>query len=208
MQAFLGGTFNPIHRAHLALAQGIAALDPRIQMSLMPNGLPPHRETPQVSAAHRLAMCRLATEEAPQIAVNDWEITQNKPSFTVDSLQQLRQVHGSKHPLAWVVGWDAFQCIDRWHRWQDLLSLGHLIVCQRGGISTSLATHLNAWFAAHQQSALNTLLNSASGAIYVHQTTPLTVSSSQIREQLRLQLPTPDLAPTVAAYIRQHGLYV
>jgi nicotinate-nucleotide adenylyltransferase len=208
MQAFLGGTFNPIHRAHLALAQGIAALDPRVQVSLMPNGHPPHRETPQVSAAHRLSMCRLAVAESPEVLVNAWEIEQSKPSFTVDSLQHLRDLHGSKQSLAWIIGWDALQGIDRWHRWQDLLSLGHLIVCQRGGITASVPPHLSTWFAQHQQSALNTLLNTASGSVYVHQTTPLTVSSSQIREQLRRQLPTPDLDTKVAAYIRQHHLYV
>lgn len=133
-----GGTFDPIHRAHLELAQ--AALD---QLALdrvifIPAGHPWLKAgQPLAPGCHRLAMVRLAVKGNPAFTVSDMEINRPGPTYTVDTLEALRGELGENARLEFIVGADV---LDGFHRWKDpdkVLQLCRLAVFKRAGVDES-----------------------------------------------------------------------
>jgi nicotinate-nucleotide adenylyltransferase len=200
MLAILGGTFDPIHQTHVALALAVRAQLPEAEIRLMPNALPPHRASPGVNAQHRLAMCRLATADYPFLRVDDYELKQSTPSYTINSLLHLRAELGPEQALAWIMGADAYNKIHTWHQHDELLKLGHFIVCTRPGNTLHLK----------QKTTLNSLTQQAAGLLAEFIFPDSHVSATAIRAQLaRGDTPSADvLHPKVLHYIRQHHLYV
>jgi nicotinate-nucleotide adenylyltransferase len=134
----LGGTFDPVHCAHLALAR--AALESGIvdRLRIVPAGHPPHRAAPAASAADRLAMVRLAVGSLPRdlavrCEVDSSEVARAAPSYTIDTLERLRTTLGPRQPLALILGADAFLGLPTWHRWNELLANAHLLITERPG---------------------------------------------------------------------------
>ncbi|MEO0443941.1 MAG: nicotinate-nucleotide adenylyltransferase [Pseudomonadota bacterium] len=129
----LGGTFDPIHQGHLAIA--LAALS-RLQLDqvrLLPCRLPPHRNRPQLSSDQRAQLIHLAAQPHAVLALDDRELKRQGPSYTVDTLRSLRQDLGQQVNLVWIMGMDAFVQLESWYQWQDLSRLAHLAVMQRPG---------------------------------------------------------------------------
>ncbi len=132
MIGILGGTFDPIHHGHLRCAQELLQDLPLDEVRLVPCRIPPHRDTPQASAEQRLRMLKAALDGAPGLTVDDRELSREGPSYTVDTLHSLRAEFGAT-PLCLIVGMDAFNGLDRWHRWQELIGLAHIVVAHRPG---------------------------------------------------------------------------
>ena len=129
----LGGTFDPVHNAHLALAH--AALD-RLGLGAVlwiPAGQPPHRNTPRATATDRLAMVRLAIAAAPRFLLDASEVNSQSASYTVHTLTRLRQQQGPARPLVLLMGADAFLKLPGWHRWREIFDLAHIAVATRPG---------------------------------------------------------------------------
>lgn len=127
----LGGTFDPVHNAHLKLAE--AAMS-RLRLGgilWIPAGCPPHRAPPVASAEDRLAMVRLAISGRPGWAVDDAEVMANAPSWTIHTLERLVRLRAE--PLVLLMGADAFLGFTAWHRWQDILKLTRIAVASRPG---------------------------------------------------------------------------
>ncbi|OUR88589.1 nicotinate (nicotinamide) nucleotide adenylyltransferase [Gammaproteobacteria bacterium 42_54_T18] len=205
----MGGTFDPIHLGHLRLAWEASALLGLTQMEIMPCHLPPHRDTPSSDAAHRIKMARLACAETSNFHVNDWEIEKHSESYTVETLQYLRDQTSSETPLIFVMGMDAFRLFCRWHRWQDILNLCHLWVAHRPG-SQPPETHSDEYALLEKNRAEHPhdLLSSAAGSIHVHNTTALDISATQLREDIQQGFEPRFLLPdTVWHYIKLHQLY-
>ena len=130
--AILGGTFDPVHIGHLRVAwEAAEALDAEVR--LMPAHVPPHRPQPQASAAHRVAMLRLALAGQSRLALDERELSRPGPSYTVDTLRELRREIGSQRPLLLLVGADAYAGLPSWHDWLELYALAHLVVLTRPG---------------------------------------------------------------------------
>ena len=123
-----GGTFNPVHYGHLRSALELAERLELEHVRLMPSAEPPHRAAPRCSAEHRAAMVELAVAGEPRLLCDTRELRRPGPSYTVDSLIELREEFGSGRSLCMVLGCDALLGIDRWQRWQELLSLAHIVV--------------------------------------------------------------------------------
>ena len=115
-----GGTFNPVHIGHLRICVELREYLGLQTMHLIPSARPPHREAPQVSAEHRLAMLRLATQREAGLAVDDRELRRQGLSYTVETLQDLRDELGEDTSLTMCLGMDALVNLASWHRWQDL----------------------------------------------------------------------------------------
>jgi len=131
----LGGTFDPIHYAHLRLGETLADRLGLAQVRFIPAAVPPHRASPRVTAQDRLAMVRLATAGNPRFVADDRECRRSGQSYTVDTLQELRTEMGGQAPLVLLMGVDAFNLLTTWSRWARLFDLAHIAVAHRPGHS-------------------------------------------------------------------------
>ena len=129
----LGGTFDPIHLGHLRLGEEAIQQLSIAQVRFIPAGQPPLRDTPGASAEQRLAMVKLATSGNPHFEVDDSEVWATQRSYTVDTLEHLRDEVGPLRSLVLLLGNDAFERLEQWHRWQRIFALAHLAVATRPG---------------------------------------------------------------------------
>src|SRR5450631_4462674 len=128
----VGGTFDPIHYGHLRLGDDVKAALELSEVRFIPAGIPPHRTPPVASGADRLAMTELGCAEFPGLFADGREILRPGPSYTVTTLQALH-AEDTTRPLALIIGSDAFAGLARWHRWEQLFTLAHLVVVERPG---------------------------------------------------------------------------
>jgi len=200
-----GGTFDPIH---LRMAQTFAKESGLTQLRLIPAGDPYHRAEPgAASAAHRLNMVRLAIADQPAMQADDREIRRNRPSYTVETLEEIRAEIGKDTPLWFLIGSDSLQRLDNWQRWQELFDLAHLAVAIRPGFAEqSLAPAIRQQWQTRQSGRIPN--SAASGTIQRLSMPPLELSASAIRSSLADDMDISHLVPpAIAAYIAQHGLY-
>ena len=218
----LGGTFDPVHRTHVALA--CAARDALgAEVRLIPNADPPHRARPSADASHRLAMLQIAIANHPGLRVDDRELRRPGSSFMVDTLQSLRDESGADRSISLLVGSDAFAGIARWHAWACLPDLANLLIAWRAGDDQPTASSDNTtddtspgtlwqvlqdvhWTARWR--ALAALKTSPHGLIARLPMRVSADSATALRRELRQDEPSSDaMIPGVSAYIAQHRLY-
>ena len=209
LTALYGGTFDPIHYGHLKPVEALAKQVALQHVTIMPNNVPPHRPQPLANSQQRRAMVELAIAQKPLFRLDDRELQRETPSYTVETLEQLRTEIGTTQPLAFIIGQDSLLNLQRWHRWETLLTLCHLLVCQRPGYSLTMNTPAEQqWLDAHQTSSVEQLHAQPAGKIYLAQTPLYDISATDIRQRLEQHLPCDDLIPpAVAEFIRQHQLY-
>ena len=182
-----GGTFDPVHFGHLRLAEEAIAHLGLGGVRWIPAGQPPHRGTPQVTAAQRLAMVRLAIADNPRFAVDPAEVEAAAPSYTVHTLRRLRVECGAQRPLVLLVGADAFAGLAGWHRWPELFELAHIAISHRPGFPVepaSLPGELAAVFAERRLADAGGLAAAPAGGIVSFAMTQLAISATQIRKLL------------------------
>lgn len=203
-----GGTFDPVHIGHIALAEDIKKHLQIDRMYLVPCRVPPHREKPHTSDADRLQMIRLATADT-SLLIDERELGREGPSYTVDTLESLREQYGATTAIICCIGMDAFAHFDTWHRWQEILLLAHLVVIARAGSEQEFNADIQALLAHSQCADKNTLKNTPAGKIYLTQLSQIPVSSTQVRQQLAQDIsPAAALNPAVYHYIQERGLYL
>jgi nicotinate-nucleotide adenylyltransferase len=208
-----GGTFDPIHCAHLELAREVRAALGLAAVRFIPAGDPPHRAAPVASAMHRLTMVELAIADIPGLEVDGREIHRRGRSYTVDSLAELRAEAPSR-PLALMVGADAFLGLPTWHRWRELFDFAHVVVVARPGIALdgALPPDLGREWSRRFDSDVGVLAEKPAGAIIVQPITAHAIAASAIRAQLALGpegiVAVRGLLPAaVLAYIDRNQLY-
>lgn len=207
----LGGTFDPVHCAHLRLALEARELLGLERVRLIPVGSPPHRDRPASDAVHRLAMVNCAVAGLEGFEVDAGEVYDAAPSYTVHTLLRLRAELGAERPLVLLMGADAFLGLESWHRWQELFGLAHIGVATRpgfelggSGLSEILADEL-VRRACTDAAALRT---APAGLVMPFPITPLTISATAIRAAFQHGRSARFLLPeSVLDYIEQHNLY-
>ena len=206
--AILGGTFDPIHRGHVACAQELQERLGFSRLDLVPCHLPAHRDSPDSSAAHRLAMVRLAIEGLDGLGVDDRELRRDGPSYTVDTLAELRAELGEKPSLTFVMGGDAFNSLQHWERWQSLFEFANVLVMERAGIASKPAAEVLAYTEPRRMDAMQiTTLPSGGFARIALQ--PWPQSATEVRRRLQADESLDDWLPeAVLNYIREHRLYL
>jgi nicotinate-nucleotide adenylyltransferase len=183
MLGILGGTFDPVHNAHLAMARA-ALRELRLESILwIPTGAPPYRAAPIASGEHRVAMLRLAIAPEPRYAIDARELTPAATGYTVHTLQALREELPPGTALCLLMGADQYAKFPTWHRPHDVARLARIAVFGRPGCP-------------------------APPGVEVVPMAPLAISASDIRSRLARGEPIAGLVPEpVEDYILRHRLY-
>lgn len=203
-----GGTFDPIHFGHLRLAEELGEQLSLQTIRLIPARVPPHRSDPTVGAEDRLRMVQLAAAGNARLTVDDREIRREGPSYTVDTLAELRTEFGVDRPLWLMLGADAFAALMTWSRWERLFDLAHIVVATRPGyvmdfatLPEPLGTQARARLAQHPGP-------DAAGTVLTREISALDISASAIRRTLAEGRSVRYLVPdSVLDYIENHRLY-
>jgi nicotinate-nucleotide adenylyltransferase len=206
----MGGTFDPVHFGHLRLAQEAAEILGLARVRWVPAGRPWHRAQPKASAKHRLAMVKLAIRRNALFELDDAEIRQTSPGYTVETLERLRATLGTDRPLVLLLGTDAFRGLTSWERWRDLFELAHIFVAQRPGHSLTPGGMPGALAAEWRRRAgtPSALHERPAGSVIAYGTTALDISASAIRAHFAQSRSPRYLLPSVVLdYIRAQGLY-
>ena len=176
-----GGTFDPIHYAHLRTAFELQQALRLKEIRFLPAGNPPHRDQPFADAPLRLQMVRAAVAGHSGFVVDEREMHKRGPSYTVNSLRELRQEFPDRS-LCLIVGMDAFLGLPKWHQWQDLLQLAHLLVAHRPGWRVPATGALGELVAKCSTDRSGDLHELRFGCIYIHAVTQLEISSTELRQ--------------------------
>lgn len=206
----MGGTFDPVHYAHLRLAEEAAEALRLERVRWIPSGNPGHRAAPRTPGRHRLEMVRLAVAANPRFDVDAAEAESATPGFAIDTLARLRTELGSARPLVFLIGADQLQALHTWRRWRELLELAHFAVGARPGYAIggeTLAPEVAAELARRETGAEG-LAAAPAGRIATFAMTPLAISASDIRRRLAGGRSARYLLPReVLAYIEANTLY-
>ncbi len=196
----MGGTFDPIHYGHLVTAEEARVQFGLDQVLFVPNRYPPHKSLDGVSdPEHRYRMTLLATATNPHFAVSRIEIDRPGPSYTIDTIRQLRQTYAAGE-LFYITGADAILQIVRgaWERAAELLTLCQFIAASRPGFPID----------AHDLRRFN-VTGTLLANIHVMEIPALAISSTDIRRRVAEGRPIRYLVPEpVEVYIHKHGLYL
>lgn len=206
--AILGGTFDPVHHGHLRMAVAVADALALSCVRLMPAGCPPHRPPSVAAARHRLAMARLAAAGVERLSVDDRELRRSGPSYSVETLTQLRAAVGAA-PLVWILGADAFARLATWRRWRDVLPLAHIAVYARPGSAVRPAdAALRAEYARRVCRDRRAWRSTAGGRIVPVSGPQWDISATDIRAKLAQGETVRGLLPdAVLDYIRAQRVY-
>jgi nicotinate-nucleotide adenylyltransferase len=192
----LGGTFNPPHLGHLICAQEAYLRLKLDRVILMPAGRPPHKPAleGEPGPGHRLELCRRAVGDDSRFDVSDLEVRRDGPSYTVDTLIELRSLTPDSE-LFLIVGGDVAAGLPSWHQPERVLSLATLAVAKRRGTTQASIDH-----------ALSGLQGGDRAEFF--RMPRIGISSTEIRQRVQLQQPIKYLVPEpVASYIDEHRLY-
>lgn len=205
----LGGTFDPIHHAHLRLAHEARAVCGLDHVRFVPSATPPHRGTPGATAEQRLAMVELAIADHPGFVADRRELDRTQPSYTIHTLESLRTEFGADRPICLLLGADAFRLLETWHRWRDLFAAAHLVVAHRPGFDPLPDTP--ALVDEYRRRRIDdpaALARQPAGCLLPLAITPLDISASAIRaERMAGGSPRYLLPDSVLGYIESHHLY-
>jgi nicotinate-nucleotide adenylyltransferase len=203
-----GGTFDPIHYGHLRTAFELQQALRLQEIRFLPAGNPPHRQQPVANAPLRLQMVRAAIEGHRGFVADDREVRKQGPSYSVETLAELRKEFPERS-LCLIVGMDAFLSLPKWHQWQELLQLAHLVVAHRPGWRAPASGPLGELLVDHGTGRIADLHDSPHGHIYIHAVTQLEISSTELRLLIASQRDPRFLMPdSVRKIIMETGCYL
>jgi len=200
--ALFGGTFDPVHVGHLITARAVAEHHGFGRVTLVPAACPPHKQGPRAAPEHRMAMLELAVRDDPTFGICDLELYRTGPSYTYDTLIELRDRHGPDAELYWIIGADMLASLHTWRRAGKVMDLARIVVAARPP-----------W-----QGKTDGLLSGLAGALGPRRAeqlrcgivaTPLIdVSSTDLRRRIAEGRSVRYFIPdAVISYIDKHGLY-
>lgn len=209
LRVFYGGTFDPVHNGHLAVARTVRDVI-GTTVWLLPSTDPPHRAVPGASAEDRAAMLDLAVAGEAGLKVDRRELVRGIPSRTIDTIRELRAQYGATAPLAFLVGADSFIGLPTWKAFPELLDAAHWVVAERPGhpLDEHLPPEVARAAAGRWTLDANALRAAPGGKVLRLRQTDHPESATQVRRRIGAGETWHHLVPLpVARYIEQHGLY-
>jgi nicotinate-nucleotide adenylyltransferase len=185
--ALFGGTFDPIHKAHLTIAHEAARAFELDRVLLIPASHPPHKPNDHLTGYEdRFRMVQLACAGDPVLEASRLEDRAGK-SYSVDTIERVRATLEPEDRLFFLIGADAFDEIETWHRWRDVIAEVEFIVVARPG---------------------HPYRTPDGATVHRLDTLEMSISSSEIRKKVVVgELPA-EVPPAVWVYIRENSLYV
>jgi nicotinate-nucleotide adenylyltransferase len=218
----LGGSFDPVHAGHLQLAQDAQGALGLTQLRLVPAGQP-WQKGEITPAYHRVAMLDLALQDrqgrtaaggkggaAVNWRVDTREIARSGPSYTVDTLREIRAAVGPATTLVWILGFDQLRGLPSWRDWEMLTQLAHIAYARRAGEPARLDAPLAAYVAARRGTVAQLAVTPA-GSFVEFPMQAVDCSATRLRAVLAAGEPArtqPYLCPAVLGYIQIHQLYL
>jgi len=195
--AVLGGTFDPIHLGHLAIAEEAHRLLALNKVIFMPAGQPYFKDSAAISPAEdRIKMLELAISSQTDYLISRLEVERPGPSYAVDSMEQIKKQWNTADELFFIMGWDSLMSLHLWREADRLIKLCRIVAAPRPG------------YPQPKLKSLEKDLPGISERAIVMERPLIDISATLIREKAAKGLPLDGLvSPAVAGYIRQKGLY-
>ena len=196
--AVLGGTFDPIHIGHIAIAEAVLHQFKPRRVLFIPSGNPPHKkEMKKTAGEHRYQMVLSSICHNPGFDVSRLELNRTEESYTIDTIKNLREICPPNAEILFVIGADSLMGILDWKNAKELMTLCKFVAVPRPGFSNEkLNKHINM------------LQKDYKAQIYLLETPPLGISATDIRERFEKGAPVSGIMPRSAEdYARQYGLY-
>jgi len=205
----LGGTFDPIHIGHIEPALSVAQALALDEVLILPAHIPPHKDSTHASPAQRLEMVKRACRPYSIFTPDQRELNRSSVSYTVDTLRELKTEH-PQATLYFLMGMDSLINFTKWHKWQEILDLCHLVVSTRPGYDSTLAA---SDYPQTIQEAITTsaeaLRTCKEGKILLLANKAIDISATEIRDALARNNDISSYIPSdVMAFIKEQQLYL
>ena len=194
----MGGTFNPIHKGHLALAKSAMEEFVLAKVIFIPAGMPPHKKPGEViDKEHRYNMVKLAIKQIPKFSISRIEVDRKGISYAVDTFNELKKIYGEKTKLFYIMGLDSINEILEWRKPLELFKLCEFIVSTRPGSRIRTFKRLVKFPPLQKEVDKIHLMELKEN-----------ISASEIRERLKSGKSVKGLLPRVVEnYIKRNHLY-
>ncbi len=206
-----GGTLDPIHNGHLRSAEEVREAFGLAEVWFIPSARPPHKDAPCISPfSHRLKMADIAIRENPAFRVVDLEARRSGPSYSIDTLRELHEIHGEDRCFFFIMGADAFLEIEKWKEYRKLIDFCSIIIMSRdnalkddaAGVVSRVWPHIR----LDEQATAD---NFALGSVLFHRVTRLEISATSIRKKIKEGKSIRYLVPEkVREYMETNRLYM
>ncbi|MFN2597470.1 MAG: nicotinate-nucleotide adenylyltransferase [Pyrinomonadaceae bacterium] len=213
--ALYGGTFDPVHDGHLAVARSLVELFDPDEVLFIPAHVAPHkRAQPPTSALHRYAMLALATQDEPRFRLSTAEIDAPERPYSVETVARLQNECGAGARLFFVIGADSWNEITTWREWERLLEMCDTVVVTRSGYELSFE-HVTGKIRARlvdlrgygSEQARRSVKENEPPKIFLTDAVRQDISATQVRRDIARGNPDARVPPAVAEYISKYGLY-
>ncbi|MGQ9860087.1 MAG: nicotinate-nucleotide adenylyltransferase [Thermodesulfobacteriota bacterium] len=206
-----GGTFDPIHYGHLRAAEEARESFDLDLVLFVPSAIPPHKPRRKVTNAfHRMEMVRLAVESHPAFRASDLECGRSGVSYSVETLNALKEGQAAEAEIYFLIGLDAFMRIHTWKSYEDLFRLSHWIVLERSGYGpmgrAALPATMRSFFRYDHD--CRAWVHASGKRVFFKRFRSLEISGTEIRRLVREGRSVRYLVPEkVAHYMSVWGLY-
>jgi len=203
-----GGSFDPVHQGHVQTILELQQRLPFREIRFLPAARSPLKGA-ATAADQRLQMLQLALASHPGLSIDNRELNRPGPSYTIDTLREIRAELGPEQALVFIMGMDSLLDLPRWKHWQKLTDYAHLLVASRPGFSPVFSPELGDWLKSVRPASPELLQCHSAGLVLLLETMPWAIASRELRAAMaRGENMAQHLPGAVWEYVQNHKLYL